>query len=276
MRVGWLVTLNHDPYECIRHAAVDLGFHSGQLSVWDMSLHTQETADIVLKACEDFDFDITAVWCGWTGPHEWSYPGMYATIGFVPTDWRAQRIRDVLEGAAFARMLGVKDIITHAGYMPDNPFSPERIGVLHAVKHICKEIAPYGQNFLFETGEMIPNTLLQLIKDVNEPNIGINFDCANMIINARGNSVDALKMLVPYVRGLHAKDAIYPSGLNPKGKEVKIGEGVANFPALIKILKDYGYQGDISIEREIEDKAQRDRDVMESKAYLKKIIEETE
>ena len=129
MRVGWLVTLNHDPYECIRHAAVDLGFHSGQLSVWDMSLHTQETADIVLKACEDFDFDITAVWCGWTGPHEWSYPGMYATIGFVPTDWRAQRIRDVLEGAAFARMLGVKDIITHAGYMPDNPFSPERIGV---------------------------------------------------------------------------------------------------------------------------------------------------
>ena len=50
---------------------------------------------------------ITALWCGWTGPHEWSYPGMYATIGFVPTDWRSQRIREVLKGAEFARMIGV-------------------------------------------------------------------------------------------------------------------------------------------------------------------------
>lgn len=274
MRVGWLVSLKGDPYQCIRHAAQELGCHSGQVSVWDMSMHNQETADLVLKACKDFDFDITAVWCGWTGPHEWTYPGMYATIGFVPTEWRSQRIQDVLSGAKFARMLEVKDIITHAGYMPDNPYHPDRIGVLHAVKYICKEIAPYGQNFLFETGEMIPNTLLQLIKDIDEPNIGINFDPANMIINARGNSADALRILIPYVRGIHAKDATYPQGFNPKGKEVKIGEGVANFPALIKILKDHNYLGDISIEREIADHVQRDKDVREAKAYLEKLIRE--
>lgn len=276
MRVGWLVGLKGDPYENIRYAVEKIGVHSGQLSIWDMSIYTRENADKVLQACKDFDFTPTALWCGWSGPHEWSYPGMYATIGFVPAEWRAQRIQEVLKGAEFARMIGVKNIITHAGYMPDNPFHPERIGVLHAVKYICQQIAPYGQNFLFETGEMIPNTLIQLIVDAQQENIGINFDCANMIINARGNSADALRMLAPWVKGVHAKDAIYPAGTNPKGKEVPLGEGKANFPELLRILKEAGYQGDLTIEREIADIAQRDQDVRNGKAYLEKILAEME
>ncbi len=274
MRVGWMVSLSGDPYEKIRYAVEELGVHSGQVSVWDMSIYTRENADRVMQACKDFDFDITALWCGWTGPHVWSYPGMYATIGLVPAEWRVQRIHEILQGAEFARMLGVRDIITHAGYIPDNPFHPDRIGVMHAIKYICQQIAPYGQNFLFETGEMIPNTLIQLMVDVGESNIGVNFDCANMIINARGNSADALRMLAPWVKGLHAKDAVYPEGTNPKGKEVPIGTGKANFPELIRILKESGYQGDISIEREIEDTVQRDKDIRAAKAYLEKIIEE--
>lgn len=276
MRVGWMVGLKGDPYENIRYAVQELGVTSGQVSVWDMSVYTRENADKMLQACKDFGFEITGVWCGWTGPHEWTYPGMYATIGFVPAEWRSQRIREVLQGAEFARMLGVKDIITHAGYMPDNPFDPTRIGVMHAIKYICQQIAPYGQNFLFETGEMIPNTLIQLMVDVGEKNIGVNFDCANMIINARGNSADALRMLAPWVKGLHAKDAIYPEGTNPKGKEVPIGTGKANFPELLKILKEAGYTGDISIEREIEDIARRDQDIRAGKAYLEKLIAEME
>ena len=156
--------------------------------------------------------------------------------------------------------------------MPDNPFDPDHQGVMYAIRYICQKIAPYGQRFLFETGEMIPNTLTQLIKEIDVENIGINFDCANMIINARGNSVDALTILAPWVRGVHAKDAVYPVGMDPKGKEVKLGEGVANFPALVKILKDSGYEGDITIEREIPDKVQRDKDVREAKAYLETLI----
>jgi len=275
MRVGWLVNLNENPYECIRHAAVDMGFKSGQLSVWDMKLYTKENADAVKRACEDFDFEPTAVWCGWSGPHDWKYPGMYATIGLVPPDWRAKRVEDILKGAWFARMLGIKDIITHAGYMPDNPFDIDRIGVMKAIQHICREIGAYGQRFLFETGEMIPVTLTQLIKDIDEPNIGINFDCANMIINNRGNSADALKILLPFVCGVHTKDAVYPEGLSPKGKEVKVGEGDADFPKLVRILASSGYCGDLTIEREIEDITVREADVKDTKLYLEKLITKT-
>lgn len=275
MRVGCLIQMTNDPYECIRHYAVDLGFKSGQLSVWDMSLYTEENAKIVRRACKDFDFTVTALWCGWSGPHEWSYPGMYKTIGLVPPDWRAIRIIDILKGAEFANAIGVKDIITHAGYMSDNPYDESRIGVLYSIRHICRTIAKNGQRFLFETGEMIPSTLTQLIKDIGESNIGINFDCANMMINCRGNSADALRILAPLVCGVHAKDAVYPSGMDAKGKEVAIGEGGANFPLLVEILASHGYSGDLTIEREIADIEKREKDILESKAFLENIIKNT-
>lgn len=274
MNVGCLINMNDNPYECIRHMAIDMGFKSGQLSVWDMSLYTEHNACEVKRACDDYGFKITAVWCGWSGPHDWKYPGMYQTIGLVPSDWRAIRINDILKGAAFARMIGVSDIITHAGYMSDNPFSPDRIGVMNSVRYICREIGRWGQRFLFETGEMIPCTLTQLIKDIGEDNIGINFDCANMIINSRGNSVDALRILAPYVCGVHAKDAVYPDSVSPKGKEVKIGEGVADFKEIIKILRSFGYDGDLTIEREIEDTLQREKDISDEKQYLENLITE--
>ena len=264
-----------DAYGCIRHYAEDLGFKSGQLSIWDMSLYTEESGEQIKRACRDFDFTVTAVWCGWSGPHEWTYPGMYKTIGLVPPEWRAIRTLEIIKGADFANSIGVKDIITHAGYMSDSPYDENRVGVLYSIRYICREIAKNGQRFLFETGEMIPCTLTQLIKDIGEPNIGINFDCANMLINCRGNSADALRILAPLVCGVHAKDAVYPTGMDPKGKEVVIGEGVANFPVLIEILASHGYCGDLTIEREINDVEQREKDILASKIFLEEIIKKT-
>ncbi|MBQ6851908.1 MAG: sugar phosphate isomerase/epimerase [Oscillospiraceae bacterium] len=272
MNIGRQVSLHGDFYEPIRHAAQDMGFHNIQLLMWHPSEYTQENADMILKACKDFDVKVSALWCGWTGPRDFGYPGMFHTIGLVPVAWRAQRTNELLAGAEFARKIGVQDIVTHVGFMSDNPFDEDRMGVMHAIRHICKTIAPFGQRFLFETGEMIATTLTQLIKDINVENIGINFDCANMIINCRGNSADALRILAPLVRGVHIKDAVPPVGMDPKGKEVKAGEGTANFPELIRILKEAGYDGDLTIEREISDKVQRDIDVMDTKAFLEKLL----
>lgn len=273
MNVGCLVRLTKDPYECIRHVAVDMGFRCGQLSVWDMSMHTRECADLILNACKEFDFTITAVWCGWSGPEEWTYPNMYTSIGLVPAAWRSTRVKELLEGAKFADMLGVKNIITHIGYLPDNPYNQDRIETVQATRYICREIAKNGQRFLFETGEMIPNTLIQFMVEVGEENVGVNFDSANMVINARANSADALRMLAPYVYGMHAKDAIYPQGTNPKGREVKIGTGVANFPVLLQILADNGYEGSITIEHEMKDVGYREKEILESKLFLEQIID---
>lgn len=273
MKVGILINLKDDPYGRIGRAA-KLGFSSGQISVWNLSLYSEEGVQLVKKACKDFNFTITAVWCGWSGPIEWGYPNMYTTLGLVPAAWRSQRVKELLDGAAFARELGVKDIITHLGYMPDNPMNEDRIGVVQSVRHICKEIGKYGQRFLFETGEELPLTLVQLMHETGMENVGVNFDPANLLINARANPADALDLFASYVGGVHGKDGVYPQGVNPKGKEVMIGSGRANFPVLIEKLVEAGYDGDITIEREIKDSEERDREILEEKEYLENIIKE--
>ena len=235
-------------YEKIRFAR-SLGFDNTQLLVWNMSLYTDEFAEEVNRACRDFDFKITGLWCGWFKVGMFAYPEMYETIGFIPPAYRDERTRDFLRGAEFARKIGVSDVITHMGFLPDDPNDEDRLGAMVAIKHICKTIAPYGQRFLFETGEELPTTLIQFIKSIGEENIGINLDPANMLINGRGNSYDSLCMFAPYVRGFHAKDGVYPKNGDPKGKEVMVGLGEANFPKLIDKLVEIGYDGYLTIER---------------------------
>jgi len=77
---------------------------------------------------------------------------------------------------------------------------------------------------------------------------------------------------MPYVMGVHGKDGVYPQGIEPKGMELALGQGKANFPELIKKLKADGYDGDITIEREIQESEQRQRDILMGKTYLESII----
>lgn len=272
IKVGILINGKENIYDQIAHAA-GLGFDNAQISVWEMGYYNERYADEIKRACRDFNFTVTAIWCGWSGPKDWSYPGMYLTLGLIPEAYRAQRTVEILKGAEFARMLGVKDIITHMGYLPDNPFDKDRLGAMIALRHICKTIEPYGQRFLFETGEELPNSLVQLIKEIGQNNIGINFDPANMHINGRGNSSDALDMFAPYVRGFHGKDGTYPKDGNPKGKETKVGDGDTDYPRLMRQLVNMGYDGYVTIERECADSPERDAEIVWEKRYIEELIE---
>lgn len=272
MEVGILMQIKCDAYETIAHA-VKQGFHNGQLAVWDMSLYNEHTVKEIKRACADFDFTPTAVWCGWSGPVDWSYPNMYLTLGLIPSDWRAKRVEDILQGAKFARELGVTDIITHVGYLPDNPFHPDRLAVVQALRYICKELKAHGQYFLFETGEELPLSLVHLMNDVGMDNMGVNFDPANLIMNGRGSCpVTTLEFLLPYVRGFHAKDAKKLVAPTCTKQEVPVGKGDVKFPELIAMLRNNGYQGYITIEHEKYVSATREQEIQETKDYLNKLI----
>lgn len=272
MRVSILIPMRGGVRECIAPMAA-LGFRSGQLSVWDMGRYTPETSSEINDVCQELNFTITALWCGWSGPVDWGYPGMYTTLGLVPSYMREQRMKELLLGASFARSIGVNQIVTHSGYLPDNPQDPNHIEIVQVLRHIGRTIAKDGQYFLFETGEELPVTLVQLINETTCDNMGVNFDPANLLINARANPSDALTLLIPYIRGMHAKDAVYPSGTSPKGKEVPIGQGLADFPLLLRKLFDAGYDGDITIEHEKHGNPERIPEIIRSKAYLESIIE---
>jgi len=272
MRTGLVIPISRQGFAKELNHAVSLGFKSGQLAVWDMSIYNDETARQLKALLKDLNFEVTAVWCGWSGPVDWSYPGMYETLGLVP-DWlRAQRVCDLLKGAEFSNQLGVKTIVTHTGFVPDNPFDPVRRSIVKALNFICEEIDKEGQTFSFETGEELPLTLVQMMLEIGKENIGVNFDPANFMSNARANPIDALTLLIPYIVGVHAKDAVYPEGKNPKGKQTPIGKGSVDFKKMIQMLHDAGYKGDLTIEREIPEGPERDKDIAESKIYLDNII----
>jgi sugar phosphate isomerase/epimerase len=71
--------------------------------------------------------------------------------------------------------------------------------------------------------------------------------------------------------GVHAKDGKYPVGGKRLGAEARIGEGKVNFPEFIKKLHEVGYDGPLTIEREISGEQQR-LDIMNSINYLNEII----
>jgi sugar phosphate isomerase/epimerase len=138
-----------------------------------------------------------------------------------------------------------------------------------------REVAAYckrnGQNFLYETGQETPITLVRAIQDVGLDNQGVNFDLANLILYGKANPVDAIELLGPYVQGIHAKDGLWPTNPRKLGEEVPISKGKVDFPRIITRLKELNYRGAVTIEREISG-PQQVEDVRAAKAYLEKLI----
>lgn len=276
MRVGVLIELFRDTDIDARFAELrSMGMESCQLVCWDREIMDQENADRVNAAAEHHKVDITAFWCGWEGPRVWDFYDGQLTLGLVPEAFRFERVKMLQEGIRFAAMIHVKDVATHVGYMPENPYDPNYAGVLVCLKELVKQCKENGQNFLFETGQETPVTLKRAIQDIEKElgkgNVGINLDPANLVMYGKANPVDALEVFGEYVMGIHGKDGKYPTDGHMLGDEVPLGQGKVNYPAFVAKLKEIGYAGDITIEREISGEEQK-KDIVMAKAVLDELL----
>lgn len=277
MKVGVLIELFKDTNIDERFAELrSMGMESCQLVCWDREiLHDDSMAEAVNAAVEKHGVHITAFWCGWEGRRVWDFYEGQLTLGLVPTDYRVERLKMLMEGSDFAKKIRVTDFATHVGYMPENPYDPKYQEVLVACKAIVEKCKENGQNFLFETGQETPVTLKRAIqdieKDLGKGNIGINLDPANLIMYGKANPIDALEVFGEYVMGIHGKDGMYPTDGHYLGAEMPMGKGKVNYPAFIAKLKEVGYQGDITIEREISGEEQK-KDIVMAKEILDQLI----
>ncbi len=271
MKLGVLTSLNANVEENIKKVA-EMGFSDCQLKCWNSAYLTDELAEKVKSACEEYSVTVTAFWCGWDGGFSyWNFYDGPASLGLVPKEYRPERTRMLLKGAAFAKKIGVTDVVTHVGFLPENPSSTEFCEMVTLLKFICTKLKANEQYFLFETGQETPVTLLRTIEAIGTGNCGINLDPANLIMYGKANPVDALRVFGKYVRGIHGKDGLYPTDGRHLGPEVAIGEGLVDFPRFIAMLKEVGYDGSITIEREISGEKQIS-DIITSKAYLETLI----
>lgn len=252
---------------------IDAGIESVQVLVNDTSLDLMnaQNAEILLKMTEG-KIKITSFWCGWSGPNKWNFIDGPGTLGLVPESYRAIRIEELKKGAEFAHELGVSDMATHVGFVPEQPCYTGYRDLVSAVGHIAEHCAKYNISFNFETGQETPVTLMRLFEDVGADNLGVNLDPANLILYGRGNPVDALDIYGDRIRGVHVKDGDYPKGdFHRLGKERVVGEGSVNFPVFLPKLLKGGYKGDLYIEREITGK-ERAEDIKKTIKYIKNLM----
>ena len=274
MRLGVIVPLWNFREEMNRMR--ELGIDTCQLTVWnDNSELTEEKAHEVRALADENGIVISAVWRGWSGPQAWNFTDGPLTLGLVPVEYREQRLIDLKRGSDFAEMLGVDKVITHMGFLPENPKYPEYEHVVEAIREIAEYCKAKGQMLLFETGQETPITLLRTIERVNTGNLGINLDPANLIMYGKANPIDALDVFGKYVVELHGKDGVYPTNGDLLGAEVPIGEGKVHFEKLIPRLREVGFDGAVIIEREIAGE-QQIADIRRAKSILEKIIDEVE
>ena len=254
MRLGIVLAME----EKIRERILDIsamGFDNIQLSFWSPSYYTDHWLSVVRGALQETGLEVTHFWAGFDPPVAWNFYDGPISVGLVPEAYRDRRIRQVLEGARFAKRLGVRYVATHLGFLPEDPNDPLYIGTLVAVNLLAKHLAKEGQTLLFETGQETPTTLLRMFEDLEKrgtTNVGVNFDPANFLHYGKANPIDAAEMLGRYIRGVHAKDALYPTDGFHLGKETDIGKGKVDFPRFIETLRRVGYDGFITIERELE------------------------
>jgi L-ribulose-5-phosphate 3-epimerase len=260
-----------DPRETIREMK-SLGVRAGQLGVpGELDLTGQ--AEAWSAALKEEDFTLVTVFCSYIGENYADQPTVQRTVGFIPAATREEREQRTKDVSHFAAAMGVKSVACHVGFVPHDTNDPDYQAVLGMVRRICDHCALHGQSFVLETGQEPAETLLCFFKDVDRPNIGINFDPANMIMYGTGDPIQAVGVLADHIVSVHAKDGEWPvkDVAGALGVEKPLGQGAVGMEAFIAKLKQIGYKGILAVEREVEDYQQKLRDVKMGVELLERI-----
>ncbi|MEN6357140.1 MAG: sugar phosphate isomerase/epimerase family protein [Armatimonadota bacterium] len=250
LKIGVMTSLRPDVAGELKRVK-DFGLQSTQMACWGPEKYTTDNSKAVDLARKEYGVEISTLWTGYSGPARWNFTEGPSTIGLVPPEYRDTRVADLIAGAEFAAGLGIASITTHAGFIPENPKDALYAGTVDALSKVANRCKELGIGFYFETGQETPITVLRVMKDIGTDNLGVNLDPANLLMYGKANPVDALDIIGPYVKGVHAKDGDYPTEPDSLGPEKALGEGRVNFPVLVPKLKSLGYTGPITIEREI-------------------------
>jgi sugar phosphate isomerase/epimerase len=132
--------------------------------------------------------------------------------------------------------------------------------MIDLTRDVCDHCRHNTQALHLETGQEPVDVLDRFLDDVGRDNLFVNFDPANMILYGAGEPLPALEKLGARVRSVHCKDATWSDRPGETwGREVPLGEGDVGFAAFLNVLKRIGYDGPLTIEREIPQEPERQK-----------------
>ena len=235
---------------------------------------TAEGVAILKKKFEDAGVKISVVFCGFEGESYADIPTVEETVGLVPTKTRDERLAEAKKISDFAAAMNVDVVGLHIGFIPEDENNPVYAQVLVIARQLCDFAAQNNQRIHLETGQETAPTLLRFLQQVDRENLAVNFDPANMILYGSGKPIPALKLVGDYVKSVHCKDATWaPSPGQEWGEEVPLGEGHVNMENFLKTLHEIGYNGPLTIEREISGEEQA-KDIEKGLSLLNRLITE--
>lgn len=226
--------------------------------------------------CNQCGVTVSAV-CGDLGGH-----------GFSRPEEQAMRIDQTMTIIDITEKLDSHVVTNHIGVVPSDTASREYKNMVYALRAVGRYAMLKNIVIAIETGPETPELLLQFLKDVDCKGIGVNMDPANLIMVQGSDPAAATRLLAPYIVHTHAKDGNRIQPCDPvkvydafaEGgfqklveetgelfREMPLGQGQIDWDAYLSALKEIGYDGYLTIEREVGEKPEQD--IAEAVAFLK-------
>jgi sugar phosphate isomerase/epimerase len=221
---------------------------------------TPEKAQAFLAQLREYGITLSAVFGGFEGESYADIPTVVRTVGLVPPATRAARVKEMKEISDFAKLLACPVIALHVGFVPHDKADKLFDEVVTVTRDLCDHAKQNGQALHLETGQESADALLQFITAVGRDNLFINFDPANLILYGTEEPIAALKKVGKYVRSVHCKDGTWAKHPGQEwGCEMPLGQGDVGMYNYLKTLKEIGYTGPLTIEREIPQEPERQK-----------------
>ena len=145
--------------------------------------------------------------------------------------------------------MGVPFLSLHAGFIDHHDVEGYKTFAARMT-----ELADAAQardvQILMETGQEAAKDLRTCLEDLAHPALGVNFDPANMILYGKGDPIEAVRVLAPWIRHVHIKDATTSTVAGEWGAEVPWGDGDVGREQFLAVLEEVGYTGALAVERE--------------------------
>ncbi len=132
------------------------------------------------------------------------------------------------------------------------PHEPQLEKLATMFKQAVKEAASQGIKLAIENHiDYNSDEILWLLKEVDHPNFGVNFDSGNFL-RVLDDPVKAMQKLAPYVMATHIKDMLPVRGVSVDEwyffSCVPTGHGLIDNQSIAQLLVDHHYQGFFAVE----------------------------
>jgi sugar phosphate isomerase/epimerase len=212
----------------------------------------EEEGSDVLDAIKAQNWTITSTMIDFPQEDYSTLDSIKVTGGVVP-DEHWPRNRDLFVGAAkVTAELGIQYLSMHAGFVDES--DPAYAAKVHdRIRALADAARDHGLVLLLETGQETAKELKQFLEKLDHEAVAVNFDPANIILYDKGDPIEAVRVLAPWIRHLHVKDATRTRQPGTWGAEVPWGDGEVGVERFLAVLDEVGFEGAMAIEREAGD-----------------------